>query len=86
MAEDWGLAENPRRDATDASDDYDDEGDCSFRGTPDDDYELDWFDEALQDCSMHEDGQCGAAGSEYCDWECPIMKLGWFDVEDEPEE
>ena len=29
------------------------------------------FDELL--CSMGRDGQCGQAGSEYCDFECPIM-------------
>lgn len=23
-------------------------------------------------CSMHSDGQCGQAGSEYCDFECPF--------------
>ena len=30
----------------------------------------DW-DELL--CSMGRDGQCGQAGSEYCDFECPTM-------------
>lgn len=25
------------------------------------------------DCHMGPDGQCGAAGSEMCDWECPVM-------------
>lgn len=24
------------------------------------------------DCMMGPDGYCGAAGSEYCDWECPL--------------
>jgi hypothetical protein len=26
------------------------------------------------DCHMGPDGQCGAAGSEWCDWECPTMR------------
>jgi hypothetical protein len=26
------------------------------------------------DCHMHGDGQCGAAGSEECDFECPYMR------------
>lgn len=25
------------------------------------------------DCHMHHDGQCGAAGSEWCEFECPVM-------------
>jgi hypothetical protein len=25
------------------------------------------------DCHMGPDGQCGAAGSEMCDFECPVM-------------
>jgi hypothetical protein len=32
------------------------------------------FDNFLEfDCRMGPDGQCGAAGSEECDFECPIM-------------
>lgn len=26
------------------------------------------------DCHMGPDGQCGAAGSEMCDFDCPIMR------------
>lgn len=26
------------------------------------------------DCHMGADGQCGAAGSEMCDFECPTMR------------
>jgi hypothetical protein len=26
------------------------------------------------DCHMGPDGQCGKAGSEECDWECPLMR------------
>jgi len=33
-----------------------------------DDDDMDGF-----DCHMGPDGQCGAAGSEMCDFECPIM-------------
>ena len=28
--------------------------------------------EAEMNCSMMPDGQCGQAGSEYCDFECPF--------------
>lgn len=37
-----------------------------------DDDDLDDDDEF--DCHMGPDGQCGAAGSEMCDWECPTMR------------
>jgi hypothetical protein len=30
-------------------------------------------DEAIQNCGMRRDGQCGKAGSEECDFECPVM-------------
>lgn len=40
-------------------DDFDDDPD--FDGDDDD------------DCAMMPDGQCGKAGSEECDFECPIM-------------
>lgn len=33
----------------------------------------DFEDEWEFDCHMGSDGQCGAAGSEDCDFECPIM-------------
>lgn len=39
-----------------------------------DDRECDeWEDEDNFDCHMGPDGQCGAAGSEMCDFECPVM-------------
>lgn len=61
-------------------DDFDDDG------NEPDDFE-DEFETALSLCSMHADGQCGAAGSEYCDWECPVMKWGGFgEVADEASE
>lgn len=31
-------------------------------------------DDEYFDCHMGPDGQCGAAGSEECDWECPVMR------------
>lgn len=37
-----------------------------------DDYEDDEMAEAEMNCSMMADGQCGLAGSEYCDFECPF--------------
>ena len=36
-----------------------------------DDEDFDWV-EAM--CSMGPDGQCGQAGSEHCDFECPNMR------------
>lgn len=37
------------------------------------DDEEDEYESALSDCHMGPDGQCGAAGSEHCEFECPIM-------------
>jgi hypothetical protein len=36
--------------------------------------EADAEDWAEMACSMGRDGQCGQAGSEWCDFECPIMR------------
>ncbi len=36
------------------------------------DHELDY--DPMDDCHMGPDGYCGAAGSEHCDFECPIMR------------
>lgn len=44
-----------------ASEEFDDEIDASGE------------DEEFFDCHMGNDGQCGAAGSEWCDFECPTM-------------
>lgn len=33
----------------------------------------DSFDHAAGNCGMMPDGQCGHAGSEYCEFECPFM-------------
>ena len=30
-------------------------------------------DDEFFDCGMTPDGQCMKAGSEECDWECPVM-------------
>lgn len=46
--------------------------DCDFYGDAED--EGDPFDSF--DCAMDRNGQCGKAGSEECDWECPYQKLG----------
>lgn len=46
-------------------DEYDFDDDPVFDDCDDDD--------GLGDCAMGPDGQCGKAGSEECDWECPIM-------------
>ena len=42
---------------------------------PDYDDEADEFDEAAGNCCLHPDNgiwSCGAAGSEWCDWDCPF--------------
>lgn len=39
----------------------------------DEDYDNDFDEEEDFDCHMYPDGQCGAAGSEMCDFECPVM-------------
>lgn len=50
---------------------YDAVSDC---GDEYDDYsEVEYDDEDDYDCHMGPDGQCGAAGSEMCDFECPTM-------------
>lgn len=44
---------------------------------PYDEDEFDGFDEDDEDffdCHMGPDGQCGAAGSEFCEFECPTMR------------
>lgn len=38
----------------------------------DEDFDADEDDDF--DCHMGPDGQCGAAGSEMCDFECPTMR------------
>jgi hypothetical protein len=30
-----------------------------------------------EDCGMGPDGQCGYAGSEFCDWDCPMERQTW---------
>lgn len=39
----------------------------------DDDFGLDDDDDEFFDCHMDRNGQCGKAGSEECDFECPVM-------------
>jgi hypothetical protein len=57
---------------TDAADWYDDDDDFDQFGHPVDcDCCASEFD---IDCAMGPDGQCGKAGSEECDWECPVMR------------
>lgn len=35
-------------------------------------------DEDEFDCHLGPDGQCGKAGSEECDWECPMRNSEFF--------
>jgi hypothetical protein len=51
--------------ANDASADFDDDSDID-----DDESELDQF-----DCAMDRNGNCGKAGSEECEFECPYNRL-----------
>lgn len=39
-----------------------------------DDDGLEDDEEEYFDCAMDQDGGCGKAGSEECDWECPYEK------------
>lgn len=39
----------------------------------DDDLEDD--DDLVEDCHMGPDGQCDMAGSEWCDWDCPLAEM-----------
>lgn len=39
------------------------------------DEEEEFWAEAEMNCHMHQDGQCGAAGSEYCEFECPFRNM-----------
>jgi hypothetical protein len=46
-----------------------------------DDDPRDWDEEDGDDdfdCHLGPDGQCGAAGSEMCDWECPMRNSDLF--------
>jgi hypothetical protein len=45
---------------------YDETGDDPL------DEEEEFWAVAELNCHMHSDGQCGAAGSEYCEFECPF--------------
>lgn len=36
--------------------------------------ECDGEDEPETDCAIDSDGNCGAAGSEYCEFECPYRE------------
>lgn len=45
------------------------DADKTFAVGPDDDFEEE---DDLADCMMGPDGYCGLAGTEYCDWDCPL--------------
>lgn len=48
-------------------DDFDD-------GDSDDYDEVDYLDELLQECGLGHDGQCSMAGTEHCDFVCPMRE------------
>jgi len=39
------------------------------------------FDAAMRECGVGADGYCGYAGSEFCDWACPMMRFGFHGTE-----
>lgn len=41
---------------------------------PDDDLPDD-EDDLYDECGMRPDGQCSMAGSEWCDWSCPVQRM-----------
>lgn len=51
---------------------------------PDQDYDYDVYSDDVEDddelesfdCAMDRHGNCGKAGSEECDWECPFNRSG----------
>lgn len=44
----------------------------------DDEMILDDEEDDLDECALRPDGQCGMAGSEWCDWECPMRNSEFF--------
>ena len=44
----------------------------------DDDYEVEDDDDEYDDCGLMPDGQCLKAGSEECDWVCPMRNSEFF--------
>jgi hypothetical protein len=47
--------------------DYPEHDDYEEDRSPENDFEM-----ALSECGIGPDGYCGYAGSEYCDWDCPL--------------
>lgn len=43
----------------------------------DDEPEPDEFEQAMSECGMTNDGFCILAGTEHCDWDCPIAEMTW---------
>lgn len=52
---------------------------CSYEDYDDfDDDEIDEFEAAMSECGYNPDlGFCTQAGTEFCDWECPLAEI-WF--------
>lgn len=52
---------------------------CSYEDDPgdnEDDYEIDEFEAALSECGFSDAvGFCTMAGTEFCDWECPLADM-----------
>ena len=55
-----------------SDDDYDDDDECRCGAVGCAECDARYYDDF--DCGMGADGQCGKAGSEECDWECPFGK------------
>lgn len=45
-------------------------------GLPDDDEDED--DDLMDECMLGRDGQCGLAGTEHCDFRCPMRDSEFF--------
>lgn len=43
-----------------------------------DEYEDNPIEAMLDECALGPDGQCGLAGSEHCDWDCPMRESEFF--------
>jgi len=51
----------------------------------DDDWERE-FEDAMSECGLTESGACLLAGTEYCDWKCPVREWGSLNPDGVPDE
>lgn len=48
--------------------------------------ECDDVDDGLDECAMTSDGYCMLAGTEHCEWECPIAYTSFCQTPHQPKE